>query len=93
MPKQKFKFDKENLKNSIPVNALKKPDDNMCKTYVEWRWRIFDINSKEYVEISYKKPNDKKMFINKYSEWTDKIPDEEFDKCVTIEYYSYTELE
>lgn len=93
MPKQKFKFDKENLKNSIPINALDKPNNDMNKTYIEWRWRIFDINGKEYVEISYKKPNDKRMFINKYSEWTDKTPDEDFDCYITKQYYSYTELE
>jgi hypothetical protein len=92
-PRQKFKFDNENLKNSIPINALDKSDLNMSKTYIEWRWRIFNIKQKEYVEISYQIPNGKRIFINKYSEWTDKTPDNDFDNFVIKQYFSYTELD
>lgn len=90
LPKQKYKFTKDALTESIPVNAQSSPDDNLAKNNVEWRWRFIKINNKEFVEISHKKPNSARLYINKFGDWVERKIDPEFDKYVAKQFYSYS---
>jgi len=90
LPKQKYKFTKDALTASIPVNCLEKENIELSKNSVEWRWRMMKIDNKEFVEISHKKPNSARLYINKFSDWVERDIDPEFDKYVFKTYYSYS---
>ena len=83
---------KEEILESIPKEALKKKDSNLAKINTEWRWRIFQIPDREntLIEISFKKPNDERMYIGKNGKWVNSQVGKEFDKFVIDEYYVYS---
>lgn len=78
--------------SSIPKNFVKKEDTELSKNNTEWRWRIFKFPNKknEVVEISFKKPNEKRMYINRTGEWVNRDINSEFNKFVVDEYYVYS---
>jgi hypothetical protein len=84
---------KKDIMNSIPPNALTKSDSKIAESKTEWRWRIFKFPDKknEIVEISYKKPSEERMYINKSGDWTTCQVDDFYDKFVFKEFYSYSE--
>ena len=83
---------KEEILESIPKDALKKQNCDLAKTNTEWRWRIFKIPNKEntLIEISFKNPNDKRMYIDKNGKWKNSEVGKEFDVFVIDEYYVYS---
>jgi len=83
---------KEEILGSIPENALKTTDSELSKTHIEWRWRIFEIPNRpnKLIEISFKKPNNERMYINKSGSWTNSEVGNEYDKFVVDEYYTYS---
>jgi hypothetical protein len=85
---------KDEILESIPKNAFKKQNSGLAKINIEWRWRIFKIPNREntLIEISFKKPNDKRMYIDKSGKWINSEVDKEFDKFVIDEYYVYSDL-
>jgi hypothetical protein len=84
---------KKDIMDSIPPNALSKCDLKLAESKTEWRWRIFKFPNKknEIVEISYKKPFEDRMYINKSGDWITSQVDDFYDKFVTNEFYSYSE--
>ncbi len=78
--------------NSIPKNFVKEVNQNLSKNNTEWRWRIFRFPDRknEVVEISFQKPGEKRMFINRTGEWVHRVIGQEFDKFVVDEYYVYS---
>jgi hypothetical protein len=77
---------------SIPKNFIKCSDHVLANVNTEWRWRIFKFPNKknEVVEISFKKPREKRMYINRLGEWVCIEINKEFDKFVIDEYYVYS---
>mgnify|MGYP000555980452 CR=1 FL=1 len=84
---------KNEILKSIPNNHFKKADDIMAKTNIEWRWRIFKFPNKtnEVIEISFKKPNEDRKYINKFGEWVVRNISSKYDKYVIDEYYAYSQ--
>lgn len=82
----------KDIMKSIPENALKEPDSELVKNKTEWRWRLFKFPDRDnkIMEISYNKPNEKRMYIDKYGKWINSEIGNEFDKFVTDQYYTYT---
>lgn len=76
---------------TIPCDCLKCPNLEFAKTKTEWRWRIFKLPNKnnETIEISMKRPNEERKYINKLGEWIQCEVSEEFDVYVTSSYYNY----
>ena len=88
-----YSLTKDEVIKSIPKGALKKKDNNLSTLNTEWRWRIFKIPNKEndLIEISFKKPNDKRMYIDKEGKWINSEVGKEFDNFVIDEYYVYSD--
>lgn len=84
---------KKEILDSIPKDSLKTPNEFLGKIKTEWRWRIFKIPGKdnEIIEISYKKKDQSRMFINNSGEWVSTNVDQSFDKFVINQFYSYSD--
>jgi hypothetical protein len=80
---------------TIPTVALPHQDTNALKTCKELRWRIFKLPHKEneIIEISYKLPNEPRMFMNKSGKWVNREIGDEYNQFLVKEYYVYEELE
>jgi hypothetical protein len=87
-----IKLIKDDVLGTIPTDAVKKKDDILCLTNIEWRWRIFKIPKKdnEVIEISFKRPGEKRWYINKMGEWITRNVSSEFDQYIIDEYYNYS---
>jgi uncharacterized FlgJ-related protein len=86
------KVNKKEILNSIPENATNHPDEEQKKSKTEWRWRVYKINGKEYIEISFTK-NNKKLFLNHLNKWISfqESELEKYKNFIVKEYYYYTE--
>ena len=84
---------KTDVIESIPKNFVKNAKKVLEEVSTEWRWRIFKFPNKknEVVEISFKKPDEKRMYINRTGEWVHREINQEFDKFVIDEYYVYSD--
>jgi hypothetical protein len=78
---------------TIPENALSTRDIKQSQISAEWRWRIFKLPHKEneIIEISFKKPNEARMYMTKSKKWVIRDIDESFDQYLVKEYYVYAE--
>jgi hypothetical protein len=56
--------------NVIPADHSKEPNNELQKTHIEHRWRFFNINGRKIIEISKKKPNEQRLYVdNTNGEW------------------------
>jgi hypothetical protein len=87
----KISFDKNEICASIPDDALMEPSEQLLKNNIELRWRYFKFPDKEnlIVEISFKKPNEERMYMNNKGTWVLYDDDKEFDTFITKSYYKY----
>jgi hypothetical protein len=76
---------------TIPPHYYNYKNEELHKNNIEWRWRFIKINNDIFVEISYKKPNNKRLFINKSGKWTEKYIDAYYDQFVKKEIYYYSQ--
>lgn len=87
------KIMESDILNNIPKSACKKENPELRKTKIEWRWRIFKIpfnnTIKKVVEISFIKPNEKRLLVNKYGDWVLDEIDPLYNDYVCEEYYYY----
>lgn len=79
---------------TIPEDCLNKPLENWksCKNK-EWRWRFFEINGSQFIEISNIDKSGTISYINKSGDIVKKTKPEigpEYDKYVKKTYYYYT---
>lgn len=88
---QNLIINKKDILKTIPSTAVRKKNNKLGETNSEWRWRIFKFPHKEneVIEISFKRPGDKRHYINKMGEWVTKEIGSEFDQFVIEEYYDY----
>ncbi len=84
---------KDQVIDNIPEGAINQPDKEKQKIFTEFRWRFYEINNKEYCEISYKEPNKNRQYKNKNGEWVErdeKDIDNKFNQQVKKEYFIYS---
>jgi hypothetical protein len=74
----------------IPKNCIKMENVILQKRNTEWRWLIYEINGKKYIEISMKKPNEPRLYITKNNEFVKRNIDESFNKYIIDKYYYYS---
>jgi hypothetical protein len=92
LPKSKPKLSIQEIINNIPKPNFDKPDLAKRKKHIEWRWRIYNINKKNLVEISFFDPkNKKRLFVNDKGEYVEREIPCEFNTMVAKEYYYYAE--
>jgi len=59
------KYSKEEILKAIPKEAVENQNIELGLLLVEWRWRFLKkINTKNIVEISYKNPNENRLYLN-----------------------------
>jgi hypothetical protein len=87
------KINKAEIIKNIPSTATEKENPQLSNTNTEWRWRIFKLPDRqnEFIEISYKKPMQQRMFINNVGQWIQQEDmSNELDKYIIKQYYNYT---
>lgn len=90
-PPDKFYLDTQQVLKSIPQPHHHKERPHLAKVAVEFRCRMIKIRSKNYLELSMKKPNEKRKYLTYEDQWiTDCIIPKKYDKYVTKTIYSYT---
>jgi len=87
-----YKLQKDSVKNDIPKNSFKEEQKDLALKHTEWRWRILEINNIEVIEISFKMPNKKRVFMNRHGEWKKRDIDPIYDKYVIEAYYYYSDV-
>lgn len=96
------KIDITTIKNTIPEGsyAVEQPLLSSCKVELRWRFihlpnkiinNIHNDDVKKVVEISRKKPDCLREYLNKQMKWVNKDVDVMFDEYVVQQYYFYTE--
>ena len=83
---------KDEILASIPKNALKEKNTEHTLTHDETRWRIFQLpnHENEIIEISKKKPNEERLYMNQNGSWILYDGDDKFDVYVVDEFYYYS---
>lgn len=82
------------IMETIPKNAENIKNHDAEKTSKEFRWRLFKLPNKEneIIEISYKLPNEPRMFMNKSGKWVNREIGTQYDQFITKEYYVYEKI-
>ena len=75
---------------TIPGNYHTSPKIDLQNTNIEWRWRFIKIDMNMFAEISYKKPNSHRLFINKKNKWIGGEIDKYYDQFVQLIIYHYS---
>lgn len=95
-----YKLDYKSIISTIPVNSYSEPQlDKSDKIEIRWRFLNIPLNSnngqnirfKNVVEISRKKPNGNREYINKNMKWIETTVDSSYDEFVSKQYYYYTD--
>lgn len=102
-----FKIDYYSIIQTIPENSYTEPQlDKYDKIETRWRFLIIPshilsknlpnknkqkIEDKKLVEISRKKPNLNREYLNKNMKWVESTIDPIFDQFVIKEYYYYSD--
>lgn len=90
--KQNRKLTLEQLLSVVPKDNYSAPQEHLAKTKVEWRWRVFKLNNKTYVEISHKKQNNNRLYlVPEECKWAERDVPSSFDKYVKKEVYAYVD--
>ena len=67
----------------------KKPNIELQYKTTEWRWLVYEINKKKYIEISMKKPNEERLYVTKDNNFVKRTIDDSFDKYIIDQFYYY----
>ena len=74
--------------SSIPENYYNAEQPDLKKNNTEWRWRIFNIKGKKYIEISYQDVNSERLYYDR-EQFVSLYIDPSLDKYIEKEYYCY----
>jgi hypothetical protein len=85
---------KYEVMQTIPTSALSEKNDKIANVCKELRWRIFKLPDKEneIIEISYKMPNEPRMYMNKSAKWVNREIGDKYNQFLIKEYYVYEQL-
>jgi hypothetical protein len=87
-------FLKEEIMSSIPENAKNEPEQELEKTHIEIRWRIFKFPNmeNEIIEMSQKVPDKERLYMNKNGKWVIFNDEGKYDQYIIEKYYHYQEI-
>lgn len=77
------------IQKSIPIGASDKPNSELEKTHTEWRWRFFNMEGRNLVEISQKKINNNRIYIDNTGKWIYFELDNNWEQYITESKYFY----
>jgi hypothetical protein len=80
---------KKDILNTIPEEHYYEKNNELSIIKIEWRWRFYKINDKEYIEISKKQHGNKRLYINNDYEWVERNISNIFNTYITKEIYAY----
>jgi hypothetical protein len=79
---------KEDILNTLPDIVYNSKQDKF-KDKIEWRWRLYNINSREFIEISKKTETGERIYINNDSKWVNRNIPNKFNKYIEKDFYAY----
>lgn len=81
---------KDEIMSSIPKEATENENINLQDKMTEYRWRIIKFPNKknEMIEMSYKKPNEERLFMSHTGNWI-KYNETDFSQYVIKTYFFY----
>jgi hypothetical protein len=85
-----FVIYKEDLENSIPDNYLTQENIELQKTHDEYRWQIYKIGDKEYIDITFKKNGHRRAYLTYSNDMIDYKVDKKWEKYIISRKYYYT---
>tara|TARA_B100001989_G_C24411585_1_gene399325 strand:- start:418 stop:708 length:291 start_codon:yes stop_codon:yes gene_type:complete len=88
--KKKKIIKKDEILNNIPIIHFNEPQENI-EGKQEWRWRIYTINSEEYIEIS-KMDNKIRYYLDPEGSWVNREISNYYDKFIKREIYAYLDI-
>ena len=88
--KKKKIIKKDEILNNIPIIHFNEPQENI-EGKQEWRWRIYTINSEEYIEIS-KMDNKIRYYLDPEGSQVNREISNYYDKFIKREIYAYLDI-
>lgn len=81
----------EDIYSTIPKKSTEKQNKELCKTEIEWRWRLLKFNKATKLELSRYDPNAKvRSYLNNEGAWCERNVDKKYDEYVTKQFFYYT---
>jgi len=90
--KNENKINTKDIPNMIPNGSIKNKDFNKRENMIEFRWRLFDIKGKTFIEISKKYPGKARVYFNKYGKWVERNIEKYYSNYCVEKYYYYTHI-
>lgn len=87
-----YTISEKDILNTIPSNAVNTPDLFNSRIKKEIRWTFFEFpKNNKYIEISFKKPNENRFFLDKNNKWIENAEDYtlKYKNYITKIYYAY----
>jgi len=82
---------REQLMKTIPPNTFDCPNIELLEHMIEWRWRFFNINGQQFVEISQKHQGKPRMYADGNGTMCEKKIGDEWNQYIIDEKYYYTD--
>lgn len=82
---------KEQLMEIIPPNAYDRENTELGAHMIEWRWRFFNINGHNFVEISQKNHDKERMYVDGNGNLCEKKIGDEWNQYIVDEKYYYVD--
>lgn len=85
---------KEQILKSIPENAKTEQNNELEKTHMEIRWRIFKFPNieNEIIEMSQKEPEKERLYMNQKGEWIKYSDNNKYNQYLVKQFYHYQEI-
>lgn len=82
---------REQLMEIIPPNTYDRPNSEMIAHMIEWRWRFFNIDGHDFVEMSQKYHDNDRLYVDGNGNLCKKTIGDEWDQYIIDEKYFYAE--
>ena len=79
----------DEIKKIIPGNATNTPNIELSHTHIEWRWRFFNINGRNLIEMSKKHPGQEREYVDNSGRWVKYNFEESWDQYLSASAYHY----
>ena len=87
----KCQIDKQSIFNLFNNLLKSSQDEKLKELYTEWKLVTYIINNNEYIEISKKTKNNKRLYMNNNGDWVVYNVPKKYNKFITCIKYAYSD--